>query len=378
MEQSSNSKTYCPLLWVGLSNRDGGSLYPCCRFEYAPDQKNEFAAKVETGELVNNSFFQSCRKQALESQKVANCFKCYEDEVTKGTSDRTAALRDYPGHRNSTLSSESEIQFLELFIGRTCNLKCHTCNPSSSTKWSEDYQRLQWNWDLPQQKLKLADRIGSFPNLKVLKIIGGEPALSKKTAQALKLVSEKNQVSVEISTNCTQPLEADAIALFSSFKNVEISLSIDGFKEVNELIRHPSRWREVESTVLFYRSVAEKVSSVDLVLHVTVSALNVFSLPELCQWWGETFADSPARSRIRFATLYSPSYMNVNTLSRNQKMKVLEALPQDEKRYQSVRNSISFENENPDNLRELQVYCEKLDSLRGTDSKDILAHIRRH
>ena len=71
--------------------------------------------------------------------------------------------------------------------------------------------------------------------------------------------------------------------MWSEFKHIYLGVSIDGYNEVDDYIRYPSKWDKIEKNI-------EKVSgwkqelNMDLQIHSTFQALNVLNYDKLLEW----------------------------------------------------------------------------------------------
>jgi hypothetical protein len=75
------------------------------------------------------------------------------------------------------------------------------------------------------------------------------------------------------------------IELWKHFKDLEFNLSIDGIKEQFSYIRHPGNWQAVLENIDYLTTQVPALCGVPVSVFVicTVSALNVFYLPEIIE-----------------------------------------------------------------------------------------------
>jgi sulfatase maturation enzyme AslB (radical SAM superfamily) len=88
-----------------------------------------------------------------------------------------------------------------------------------------------------------------------------------------------DKLTIEYNTNLTN-IPARAWNIWKHFKMVIIGASIDGFGEVNDLIRFPSRSKIEENLKKF------RTSNGNFVVHIatTVQLLNVWQFPEFIEY----------------------------------------------------------------------------------------------
>ncbi|MNS78412.1 molybdenum cofactor biosynthesis protein A [compost metagenome] len=328
---------------------------------------------------MNSEFFQEIRRRALAGVKNSQCQKCYLEEEHGLKSERLTGLADYPAELTSTETSISKIRHFEVFIGRTCNLKCHSCHPQLSTKWEEDYRVAQWPWEKPEHlEIDYSGIMANMRDLEQIKIIGGEPALSKKTIGILNSLPPevRKNVTVEISTNGTHLFSAEVLETLATYKTVLFNISIDGYGKLNEIIRYPSDWTSLEKNVDHYLQWSLKNSQIVPILHCTVSALNVFSLRQLEDWWQSKLSELSAKKpKSRYALLTQPERLYIGNLPPSLKEKALQNLPSITK-LDHIRSLLTSEEQNDSDLfNQMLQYCSDLDRIRGTRLKDVVPEI---
>ena len=80
---------------------------------------------------------------------------------------------------------------------------------------------------------------------------GGEPTIIEKNFEILNLLVEKNlsnKIKLVINTNMTN-VNSKFYDLLKKFNEVVIWASIDGYKEIQEYIRYPSNWNQIDKNV---------------------------------------------------------------------------------------------------------------------------------
>jgi MoaA/NifB/PqqE/SkfB family radical SAM enzyme len=155
-------------------------------------------------------------------------------------------------------SIKPDIQFAELRLGNTCNIKCITCNPNSSNTFGKEYEEIRkrpemdflrdYSWVKPKMSDWTKDEnfwsslAENTPNLKEVYINGGEPMLIKQHVAFLeKLVNDgrASKVRLTYSINMTKLIE-NIRPLWKEFAEVHFSCSIDAWENKNFYIRYPS------------------------------------------------------------------------------------------------------------------------------------------
>jgi len=125
-------------------------------------------------------------------------------------------------------------------------------------------------------------------NLRRLEFYGGEPLLDKPTLRLLQLLVDSGQsqnITLFYNTNAVTKPTKTHIELWKHFKDLEFNLSIDGIKEQFSYIRHPGNWQAVLENIDYLTTQVPALCGVPVSVFVicTVSALNVFYLPEIIE-----------------------------------------------------------------------------------------------
>ncbi len=260
------SKTFCSLPWVNVSVDPDGSVKPCCiSNDYIT---KEDGSKYNLGydkleDIYNSRSFIQIREQMLAGEKVQGCTRCYEQEKVSGTSSRLSYMH-YAIPDLLTFQENIKIQYFDLRFGNLCNLKCRTCNPTASNQIAKEISEIE-NKDIgqfwPLQNLDINDWFttetfrqnieSQIDNVSLLYLTGGEPTLNEENKIFLeKLVKSNrhNKVGIKISTNMTN-LNKKFFELLDNFASTVFFASIDGYKEIQEYLRYPSHWDQIDYNV---------------------------------------------------------------------------------------------------------------------------------
>ena len=89
---------------------------PCCRFH---DRFLEESDKEHVN--VYGEMFTDIRETMMRNEWHPGCYKCKADEETKGSSMRTEADEFF-----TDFTDEVRLEYLEITVGRLCNLACQT------------------------------------------------------------------------------------------------------------------------------------------------------------------------------------------------------------------------------------------------------------
>ncbi len=303
----SPTDTHCALAWKHLATNSSGQIRLCCNsipgLNLIREGEASFSlAKPGSIEAAWNASSQrQIRQQMLTGERPAACARCFKEEDSGIRSPRHAWNEFYSTNVTTLkeITSEDggtpvEVRYLDLRLGNLCNLKCRMCNPYASQKWLEDWDLIESPMDEKQRarlaKLDWFEGEEFFENLKPhletidkIYFTGGEPMLSKAHVRILEYLVENNrapELTLKYNTNLTV-LPASVIRHWSNFKKVKLNCSMDGVGTLNEYIRHPTRWSDVERNMDLIDDMADRMPGLDANVHVTVQAYNILNLSEI-------------------------------------------------------------------------------------------------
>lgn len=308
---------FCSLAFGSASINSYGEYIPCCgirtnHFKMFKDgHYDDSFLELDPKFRINAVNLKETRKQLINGTWPEACGNCKDAEENNIGSMRTIwnkSLEEFNIPMVEEVDSKN-IRYLDLTFGTKCNNKCMTCNPDLSDFWQDEYVSI-WRIRPEQQKhfkrisidehtaIKLAN---DFPNVEFISFIGGEPTISDEHFKFLELLVEQNKsknIKLSYVTNLTN-LHPNLIALWKNFKHVHLSVSIDGYKKVNEYIRFPFKWSKIENNLKTLLSMVQEYELEDnkdktrfsVGLSCTVSLYNATQCMDLFEYWIKTLIE---------------------------------------------------------------------------------------
>ena len=318
--------SFCVLPWIHLATRPNGDMRICCVANASGADSGEYdvgLVKKENGqpanfahdlptEAFNNDYMKSVRKTMLEGAVPASCTKCFKEEQEGIASKRIwetgtwhlqeeIDIKELIAETSEDGTVPYKLQYLDLRLGNTCNLKCIMCSPHDSSQWVIDHKKVypifqsplikkQMGWDKklhnnfwhenPEFWEEVFDQI---PNIKQLYFAGGEPLMIREHRMFLEEIIARGyakQISLRYNTNGI--LVDDAIiAIWEQFKKVKVGISLDGIQERGHYIRYPLDWKTVEANLIKLDSAADNIQTQ---VACAVQILNIKHIPDFIKW----------------------------------------------------------------------------------------------
>lgn len=396
----SQVQSFCVLPWLHLATHPHGGVSLCCRVDYTDGVGMSFNQKGESREflnlnhsnlsdVMNSDSFKEARAQMLQGKWPKACMGCHKEEASglKSKRQRENEYFDFSVLKAKSLTSpigeiKPQFEYLELRLGNLCNLKCRTCNPYSSTKWTQDYRQLEENLDF----VRKYDRSAIFSwaedetfwqnafecskNLKLLFINGGEPTLIKQHWGYLENLIESGLAkNIEIKYNINMTfLPAKAKDIWKKFKSVFIGASIDDLGPRNSYIRHGADWNLIEENLLKIKSWG-----IPIAIEQTVSVMNVFYLDEVEKYTQKVGVGYG----LNF--VYDPSFLAVDILPTETKALVLSKLRKSgySERWLKHVEAHLQSTSNKDLFAQFLKYTRELDQMRGENFQTTFAEFAK-
>ncbi|MCB0364965.1 MAG: twitch domain-containing radical SAM protein [Bdellovibrionaceae bacterium] len=282
---------WCILPWTHAFIDPLGKVKPCCRFRGREVPGDCNLEENSLDDLFSGPVFETLRQSMVVDDSPTGCQRCWEEESAgKGMSLRQNHNRRWDELVSADWVGRPEISFLEIGLSSLCNLKCRMCDSRYSSKWVSDEVKLLGETinPNPPRKFSVSSVDGCLSRLRHIKFTGGEPLLIPEHQLILEKIFEMeraSQVAINYSTNVTTLPKQDLQSLWRNFSRVEVALSVDGIGEVNDYVRNPSKWEQVEAVAVGFFEIAENMPNLFLGLRPSVSVYNLLSQPDLLRWW---------------------------------------------------------------------------------------------
>jgi len=263
--------TLCSAFWKHTNIRPGGRVYPCCRFKFPVGNTSG-----DLDSILNSDAYNKLRDKSLNNEKIAGCEKCYYEESIGHKS-----LREEFNEKYNT--DAVGLEYLEIGIDNLCNLVCDGCNSEFSTSWRAKEIREQGS---AKHEYMTIDTITSIPDT-VTKILflGGEPLITKRHLEILKLVKDPSKVEIVYNTNAMYMPDIEVESMWSNFKRVRFIVSIDGVEEVAETVRGGTVWSQVKEFVHY------AVTNYELEFNTVLHKNNFFDIENINSYVRQYDAD---------------------------------------------------------------------------------------
>jgi sulfatase maturation enzyme AslB (radical SAM superfamily) len=324
------SNTFCILPWINISVDPDGSVKPCCiSTDYITkntgQKYNLGYDRIDT--IVNSSDFIKIRQDMIDGKPISGCKQCYTQEASGGKSQRMLHNTQWMVPDKSYHEViEPVIEYFDLRFGNMCNLSCRSCFPGYSSQMAKDVESNEQltkfhpilTEDLNQWYTTETYREnieGQFDNIRQLYITGGEPTIIQENYKLLESLIQSGKhsnITLLINTNMTN-LQGKWVDLLKQFKSVILFPSVDGVGDMQEYLRYPSNWEQIERN--FSALIGLNLPNVQIRPTPVIQIANLNKIVDLFEYY-ENFNRIAKRRVVDIMPiiLESPPYMNMVNL----------------------------------------------------------------
>lgn len=292
------SKVFCMFPWMHLNVTPLGNAYPCCSSDYTAPFGNVQDASID--EIFNGDKMKELRLKMLNGEKSDICNYCYVHEQSSPFSFRKYSLEHFGKHYDNLIPitqidgtvPEFQMKYFDVRFSNICNMKCRTCGAEFSSQWAQEmkkHEHVSENYRIinhADESGKLLEDIkAQVPNMELAYFAGGEPLITDEhyviLEEMIRTGANKNIV-LRYNTNMGnfKYKKHDILDLWSRFKKVEISASIDHYGERAEYIRHGTDWGVVEANLKSIRDL----DYIDYQYNTVLSVFNYLTLDEFYRY----------------------------------------------------------------------------------------------
>lgn len=446
IEQTTGTRTFCALPWIHVATRPNGDARLCCGSNASQATKGILDAglvKKENGEpanfgkenllsAINNDYMKDVRTTMMQGKIPFSCAKCFEEEANGIVSKRVWEnyYWDQEGLDFDALIKETAedgtippvVQYLDLRLGHTCNLKCVMCTPHDSSRWTQDYDQLiastkskivlqQVNWDKTKfnnywyERPELWEEIfDQIPNIKQLYFAGGEPLMIKEHRRFLDEIIKRGYAkNITVRYNSNGLLVDDyTIEQWKQFKEVRFAFSIDAVGDKNWFIRYPADW---ETTLQNLHKLDNTPDNIKIGIACAVQVFNIKHIVDFAKWKIQQNFKKINKFRVaeyeagggilNMHMLYIPTFLSARILPPEDKAIIRQQIlefkdwlwdnyrqdddfwkhnPNGWNRWESILKFVEAE-DHSHLLPDFKEYVSNLDRIRGTNAKEIFPEL---
>ena len=297
---------FCNKPFTELHIEENGNVTPCC---VMPSNVYFIANGLEA--YFKSDKLKEIKSSFLKDERHPYCQFCWDAEDNGVRSHRSN------GKRRDGLYS------MHIRFNNICNFKCRICNPKFSSTWLEENKKHNYyehDYSVSKNIFEATDGVQKLilkhrNTIKRIQISGGEPLITKLNYEFLNFLIDNNLTNIELnySTNLSTLNygNINLLNLFSKFKNVGLSVSVDGYGKQVEYSRSGFKW---DTFVKNFNEARDYIKY----LVCTVSIYTIYSAPQL-----QYFA-TKNKIPVTYQPCLYPKFLSIQSLPRAEKLKFLQ------------------------------------------------------
>lgn len=305
---------FCYAPWTNVDISPQGVISPCCKFRW--DRYDSPPCDIRQNsfdDYRSHTVLKAIKQDFEQGQWPLGCDRCRIEEANNIESKRQLDYTRWKEHYD--VCDRTTWLTASLAFGNTCNLTCITCGPDSSSRWQQEYFLKHRVNILPHHFYKqnfVHDFLIHAPEIVHLDIPGGEPFLAG-TLEQLDLLQHlvdsgrAPSISLHYTTNTTVIPDQRWWDLWSHFKEIDLQISIDAVGNKNSYIRYPSDWGTIYNNIQHYQNQQNQLENFRMSVSHTVSAYNIYYLPEFLTWCVDQGLPKPWLGRVHAPQEMRPS-----------------------------------------------------------------------
>ena len=258
-----NKNTFCVAPWFSLYVDADKTIAPCCVSQ---------GFRSHTYNQVNDYFhsdeLETLRKDLLNGVRNNNCSTCWKHEDSGGDSLRLISNRTSVKGTSVPFMDQikhpklDNLTSFDLTLGNLCNLKCVMCTPKLSSQLlaeadlnpelnvihGKQFNQKDFNWPKGDDFVDWCNK--HLPQAIHINFTGGEPFIIPWIQTVLDRIpdEQKKRCVLHFTTNLTV-VNLGLFENFRKFKEVWLSVSVEGIEETHEYLRYGHKWETLETNI---------------------------------------------------------------------------------------------------------------------------------
>ena len=398
---NSVSCSFCTAKWLQTTLMLQNGYNHSCHHP-APHKIPLEEIEADPAALHNSKFKKEQRAMMLKGERPSECDYCWkiEDLDKEYFSDRhyktadTWAWDRFEDIAKSDPQDNMYPSYLEVSFSNACNFACAYCSPEISSKWMEDIKKngeyptkhgshnldyLKSSGKMPYKNREHNPYVEAFwkwfpdalPHLKVLRITGGEPTMSKDTWKLLDYLLEHPQQGLDIAINTNSCVEKKLIDKLINKINelAEVGVRVDIYTSLESTGRQAEYARDGldynQWLINTERMLTETKSIVAIMTTVNILSLTTFNdfiikLMELRSRHNERFADN--RLPLSINIMHWPPHLQCTLLDKSERERIANLIENNCKQWLKYYSEEKFGRIYLEEWDQIQRFCNYLRS----------------
>jgi len=290
-----DKNTFCVAPWYSLYVDSDKTIAPCCLIK--TNRKYNYK---QLDEYFDSKEIKGLREDLLNGVKNKSCQRCWNVEEAGGDSLRLISNRTAsPSSIKTQIKNPkaSNINSFDLTLGNLCNLKCIMCSPSLSSRLlaevnlnphltelypAETLDQTKYNWVEDKDFVNWCNK--HLPDSIHIKFTGGEPFIIPWIQTVIDKIPDKQKKKciLHFTTNLTI-VNLGLFENFRKFKEVWLSVSVEGCEETFEYLRYGHKWETLSTNIRLIKDM--KIENLNLMINHVVQTPSYHSILPMTEYF---------------------------------------------------------------------------------------------
>ncbi len=379
---SINKKTFCLAPWFSVFLNSDKAISPCCKFKTSKHNYHQIE------EYFHSEHLNKVRHDLLNGVKNENCSRCWIAEENGGDSMRLISNRTLGKSSKVSIFDQikdpklSNVQSFDLTLGNLCNLKCVMCNPGVSSQllaevnlnkglqanFKGEFKQKDFDWPKQDNFVDWCNK--HLPQAIHIKFTGGEPFIIPWIQTVIDKIpdEQKKKCILHFTTNLTI-VNLGLFENFRKFKEVWLSVSVEGIKETHEYLRYGHKWETLETNIRLIQEM--QIPNLMLNINHVVQTASYHSIIPMTEYFDNH------NIQIHPILLTNPAHFHISSLTKYAKEKFLSDTVgyagYNDNFIKFVRSaSREYLDQDTTATKQCLEYLQRFDHVRGNSYKEII------
>jgi hypothetical protein len=257
------NKSFCIHPWILLMEEHGQNVL-CPRSSKKISDKPLSEIKWQT-----DAAYQMIRQNMLEGKLLLeHCSYCYNYESKGIESYRQFETKEWTTRLHLTsindLKNITQPYFYDIRLDNKCNLMCRSCKPEHSHLLDEEFKKFNITYPFSQSfKYSKLDHVNIdtlTPKTRVY-LTGGDPTVIPEVYTWMEKCIKQNKVNFDFTLGTNgQKISKKFLNLVNHFTNLNFSISLDGYRTINDYWRWGSNFDTIVKNMHLLESHGHNIS----------------------------------------------------------------------------------------------------------------------
>ena len=342
----------------------------------------------------------------LQGELVKGCERCYHDEKFGGKSNRiwhtvhflkNPSIKNKLDHAISNDNLISTVEYFDIRFGNLCNLACRSCYTGASSQLNREVIKLYDTTEISrfqainhsednswhQTDVFRNNIVTQFNHIDSYYMNGGEPTIidsNIKILQDMIVNKVSDNITISLNSNMTNT-KKEFYDLLPHFKTVRFMASIDGIGQMQEYLRYPSDWHQIDAN--FRKLISLGHQNIKIQVTPVISKINLQFITDLFKHLDDLKSQYQASFEVNPIILHQPEILDVQFLPLEYKTqcwyKIQMYLSSAQTKFgvhflnamKILENKCTISTDYMDNLKSFFQYNDILDSSRQQQLSDV-------